>query len=137
MAAHPALIKRPVAEDGKNWRSSLWPMKRERITLIPGDSPMGLRLPLNDLPQLAKKADRVTPQRDPFEPRDALVKRKDMQFADTADTPEDQLPDPDDYEAVVRTALVGQRSPRPGAGLQPFRLDMGPRIYREVTQRIF
>ncbi|WP_336981370.1 hypothetical protein [Altererythrobacter fulvus] len=39
--------------------------------------------------------------------------------------------------AVVRTALVGQRSPRPGAGLQPFRLDMGPRIYREVTQRIF
>jgi uncharacterized protein (DUF2126 family) len=95
----------PVAENGKNWHSSLWPMKRERITLIPGDSPMGLRLPLNDLPQLAKKADRVIPQRDPFEPRDALVKRKDMQFADTADTPEDQLPDPDDYEAVVRTAL--------------------------------
>lgn len=39
--------------------------------------------------------------------------------------------------AVVRTALVGQRSLRPGAGLQPFRLDLGPRIYREVTQRIF
>jgi len=95
----------PVAEDGKNWRSSLWPMKRERITLIPGDSPMGLRLPLNDLPQLARKADLVTPQRDPFEPRDALVKREDMHFDDTADAPEDQLPDPDDYEAVVRTAL--------------------------------
>jgi len=38
---------------------------------------------------------------------------------------------------MVRTALVGQRSLRPGAGLQPFRLDLGPRIYREVTQRIF
>ncbi|MBS1240136.1 MAG: hypothetical protein H6R45_842, partial [Proteobacteria bacterium] len=39
--------------------------------------------------------------------------------------------------ALMRTALVGQRSPRPGAGLQPFRLDLGPRIYREVTQKIF
>lgn len=39
--------------------------------------------------------------------------------------------------SVMRTALVGQRSPRPGAGLQPFRLDLGPRIYREVTQKIF
>jgi len=39
--------------------------------------------------------------------------------------------------AVVQTALVGQRSAKPGGGLQPFRLDLGPRIYREVTQRIF
>lgn len=38
---------------------------------------------------------------------------------------------------VLLTALVGQRSRQPGAGLQPFRLDFGPRIYREVTQRIF
>ncbi|HEX7711928.1 MAG TPA: hypothetical protein VF418_13430, partial [Sphingomonadaceae bacterium] len=39
--------------------------------------------------------------------------------------------------AVLLTALVGQRSREPGAGLQPFRLDFGPRIYREVTQRVF
>jgi len=38
---------------------------------------------------------------------------------------------------VVRTALVGLRPERGGSGLQPFRLDLGPRIYREVTQRIF
>ncbi|MGL4564721.1 MAG: transglutaminase family protein, partial [Halioglobus sp.] len=95
----------PLAEEGKNWHTSLWPMKRERITLLPGDSPMGLRLPLNDLPELAKKSDRFTPQRDPFEPRDALVKRADMQFGSGGETPEAELPDPDDYEAVVRTAL--------------------------------
>lgn len=35
------------------------------------------------------------------------------------------------------TALVGLRSRQPGAGLQPFRLDYGPRIYSDVTQRIF
>ena len=39
--------------------------------------------------------------------------------------------------AQVKTALIGQRSERPGAGLLPFRLDLGPRIYREVTQKIF
>ena len=38
---------------------------------------------------------------------------------------------------ALLTALVGQRSREPGGGLQPFRLDRGPRIYREVTQRIF
>ena len=39
--------------------------------------------------------------------------------------------------AALLTALVGQRSREPGGGLQPFRLDRGPRIYRDVTQRIF
>jgi hypothetical protein len=38
---------------------------------------------------------------------------------------------------VLQTALVGLRSDQPGSGLQPFRLDLGPRVYREVTQRIF
>ena len=95
----------PLAEADKHWRSSLWPMKRERIILIPGDSPMGLRLPLNDLPELAKKADKITPQRDPFEPRESLAKRDQMHFSDSGEAPEDALPDPDDYEAVVRTAL--------------------------------
>ena len=39
--------------------------------------------------------------------------------------------------ALIRTALVGQRAAEPGGRLQPFRLDLGPRIYREVTQKIF
>ncbi|OYW45486.1 MAG: hypothetical protein B7Z33_06490 [Sphingomonadales bacterium 12-68-11] len=38
---------------------------------------------------------------------------------------------------VVRTFAVGQPSPRPGAGLQPFRLDQGPRIYPDLAQRAF
>ncbi|MEZ5572127.1 MAG: transglutaminase family protein [Halioglobus sp.] len=95
----------PIDESKKSWHSSLWPMKRERITLIPGDSPMGLRLPLNDLPELAEKAAAVTPQRDPFEPRESLTKRADYQFADPAANDELKLDEPTDYEKVVRTAL--------------------------------
>ncbi|CAA0093073.1 putative protein [Halioglobus japonicus] len=95
----------PVAEAQKSWRSSLWPLRRERITLIPGDSPMGLRLPLNELPEVAKKADRVAPQRDPFEPRAPLAKRADMQFAEPQENPEDDSADTVEYEKVVRTAM--------------------------------
>jgi len=94
----------PLAEHQKNWRSSLWPLRRERITLIPGDSPMGLRLPLNELPEIAKKADRVRPQRDPFEPREPLAKRADMHFAAPLDDADEQGA-AEDYEQVVRTAM--------------------------------
>jgi uncharacterized protein (DUF2126 family)/transglutaminase-like putative cysteine protease len=31
------------------WRSSLWTFRREHIFLLPGDSPMGLRLPIDSL----------------------------------------------------------------------------------------
>jgi len=79
----PSGLVIPIArgEDEKQWRSSMWPMKRERIVLIPGDSPIGLRLPLNDLPALAEEDQELPIQRDPFEAREPLVKRTDIRFA--------------------------------------------------------
>ncbi len=35
---------------GKGWQSSLWEFRREQMFLVPGASPMGLRLPLDALP---------------------------------------------------------------------------------------
>jgi len=32
------------------WKSGRWPLKRERMYLVPGDSPAGFRLPLDSLP---------------------------------------------------------------------------------------
>jgi uncharacterized protein (DUF2126 family) len=36
-----------------DFRSSPWPLRREHLYLIPGDSPLGLRLPLASLPWVA------------------------------------------------------------------------------------
>jgi uncharacterized protein (DUF2126 family)/transglutaminase-like putative cysteine protease len=56
----------------RRWLSSLWPLRREHLYLLPGDSPAGLRLPLDSLPWVAA-AERDMPQPpDPFEPRGEL-----------------------------------------------------------------
>jgi uncharacterized protein (DUF2126 family)/transglutaminase-like putative cysteine protease len=57
----------PVRTPGvaAQWRSSPWPFKREHLFLLPGDSPLGLRLPLASLP-VAAKAVEGDPPRDPF-----------------------------------------------------------------------
>ncbi|MEJ2532490.1 MAG: transglutaminase family protein [Halioglobus sp.] len=59
-------------DEGKPWRSGQWRMRGGRISLIPGDSPMGLRLPLDSLLQPGSDEDTARPSRDPFAPRGEL-----------------------------------------------------------------
>ncbi|MFK8079869.1 MAG: DUF2126 domain-containing protein [Granulosicoccus sp.] len=40
----------PLAFDTDHWKSSRWPLRRDEVFLMPGDSPAGLRLPLDSLP---------------------------------------------------------------------------------------
>ena len=42
-----------------NWATGPWPLRSERLFLIPGDSPIGLRLPLESLPVGAVEADAI------------------------------------------------------------------------------
>jgi uncharacterized protein (DUF2126 family) len=56
----------------RRWSSSRWPLRRERLQLMPGDSPIGLRLPLDSLPRV-EPGERDLPQPpDPFEARTPL-----------------------------------------------------------------
>ncbi len=38
------------------WQTSPWPLRRERLYLLAGDSPLGFRLPLNSLPWMTQEA---------------------------------------------------------------------------------
>ncbi|MFV0275661.1 MAG: DUF2126 domain-containing protein [Parahaliea sp.] len=63
----------PVERQGSGpWLSSHWRLRANRVNLIPGDSPMGLRLPLDSLEQPADEAALRVPERDPFAPRRPL-----------------------------------------------------------------
>jgi uncharacterized protein (DUF2126 family)/transglutaminase-like putative cysteine protease len=57
------------ASDGSGWRTTTWNLRRERLYLIAGDSPIGLRLPLDSLTWSALPVDF---ERSPFELRDRL-----------------------------------------------------------------
>jgi uncharacterized protein (DUF2126 family) len=54
------------------WFSERWPMRRGHLFLIPGDSPIGFRLPLDSLPYLPPSERPITGPADPFMPRDPL-----------------------------------------------------------------
>ena len=64
----------PVAWDSvaERWVSSQWSFRRGDMFLLPGDSPMGLRLPLDSLIWEAEKERQTLPARDPFAPREVL-----------------------------------------------------------------
>jgi uncharacterized protein (DUF2126 family)/transglutaminase-like putative cysteine protease len=98
------------------WRSGAWFFRAERMYLIPGDSPMGFRLPLDSLPWLASEAAREQRyERDPFAERPPLPPYARM-ARDSAPPPargafgivEQRVSPPD----VVRTALCVE--PRDG-----------------------
>jgi len=66
-------LRKPLSKaEGEGWVSEAWKFKRPRLYLVPGDSPIGLRLPLDGLPTV-KPEDypHITPV-DPFEERGPL-----------------------------------------------------------------
>jgi uncharacterized protein (DUF2126 family)/transglutaminase-like putative cysteine protease len=65
-------LKRDWVRGRLTWRSGSWFLRDERMYLIPGDSPMGYRLPLDSLPWVSEKDFPWVYPPDPLAPRPPL-----------------------------------------------------------------
>jgi uncharacterized protein (DUF2126 family)/transglutaminase-like putative cysteine protease len=74
-------LRRCPDDGGARWESGRWLLRPEHLFLIPGDSPMGYRLPLDSLPWEAPEAREAVHPPDPFAPRGPLPhpRRTDFQ----------------------------------------------------------
>jgi uncharacterized protein (DUF2126 family) len=68
--AEPVGMVLPLGQDDRGWFSSEWSFRRDQLFLIPGDSPIGLRLPLETLEGVARG----------YFPEDVTVKPEPLRF---------------------------------------------------------
>ena len=85
------------------WRTSKWPLKREHLYLVTGDSPLGMRLPLDALPWVLPADVEPEFDLDPFASKTALI---DPATAATSVQQSTKLEDKPDPREVIHTALA-------------------------------
>jgi uncharacterized protein (DUF2126 family)/transglutaminase-like putative cysteine protease len=87
-------LRRVIDDGARRWQSGKWFFRAGEMFLIPGDSPIGLRLPLDSLPWVEPERAEYEVEPDFFAPKETLPKRQALQ---------------------TRSALAG------GAGIENFR----------------
>ncbi|HEX6274726.1 MAG TPA: transglutaminase family protein, partial [Polyangiaceae bacterium] len=98
------------------WQSGPWFLRREHLFLIPGDSPMGYRLPIDSLPWVAESDYPYVIPPDPFAPRSPLPSRGALLERRVRQKPLDgprlgDAPRPKPFESasdIVRSALCAE-----------------------------
>ncbi len=98
--------------DGK-WSSGRWFLRREHLFLIPGDSPMGFRLPLDSLPFEPKDHRHTIYEVDPWAPRGALPSKAHLNLMYSPPSRNGQAVKTGEFfDGIIRTALCVE--PRDG-----------------------
>jgi uncharacterized protein (DUF2126 family)/transglutaminase-like putative cysteine protease len=107
---------RRVIEDGaRRWQSGKWFFRDSAMFLVPGDSPIGLRLPLESLPWADPAHIETEAEVDPFAPREKLPPRPEFKRLQTAapggiegfrPVPQDAPVVGKEEPGLVRTALA-------------------------------
>lgn len=101
---------RPALQ-GARWQTGPWFFRDERMYLMPGDSPMGWRLPLDSLPW-ARAEDRIGEQvRDPYAARPALPAAESLFAQYYARSPR--------FDSYVTRSATITPSAQPARGLPP------------------
>ena len=84
VVGHALPLTRAPAGEARYWKSGPWFMKAETMYLIPGDSPMGYRLPLDSLPWVATPDYPFYHPADPMAPRPQLPRHQAFAMARAA-----------------------------------------------------
>ena len=136
----PLQVQDPLTETqvSSAWQSGPWFVRDERLYLMPGDSAMGWRLPLDSLPWSAPTDRHTLVEQDPFAPRSPLsnsmtapaLQPRHVNTSSHAVAPNSPLqtaPKMGDSDTrTVRTALcVEVRDPRRANG--PVEIQKGPK----------
>ena len=121
--------------DGPGWKTGPWFLRDDRLYLIPGDSPMGYRLPLDSQPWASKGDYPYLIDRDPTAPRAALPSASDYRAryaTATTGGPKNDLADvpytfgtPPAISAALRMQGAGGSATAVG-GLNPDPADKSP-----------
>ena len=109
-------LRRVIADGARRWQSGKWFFRDSVMFLVPGDSPIGLRLPLESLPWADPEHLDIDFETDPFAPREKLPARDSLQRIRERPVPGSSIegfrPVPQDIPEVgreepglVRTAL--------------------------------
>ena len=92
----------------RTWQSAKWPFRSDVLLLIPGDSPIGYRLPLDSLPHAEPETIEYETEPDPFAPRAPLPSYESLRGSRAgASAPTDAAHTASRAEpGLVRTALA-------------------------------
>ena len=110
----------PTRQGTPRWTSQPWFLSSKRLFLVPGDSPLGYRLPLESLPWTKPEDVTYSYDPDPFAQREKLPERPERKPDLFAAAAIDDAPEPPEDKATPPE--VGESAPwvtRPALCIQP------------------